>query len=273
VDGRWVEVAAPQQFTWENDKQMSVHKILLPNFSELASLESGQIFLQFYNPNTGLSQSIYFYASNKGGKKQADQQIDKKIARHSITSTTSITETSPIMEAESPPSFLEVKEPDIFEQLNWLGKEEEQLGDQLLFGLLAPENSKEEETEVKEPTPKRRKLDELEPNDSYQDYPKYSKQEENETEQKPFFSLEDLEQWQGLPYNTELGTPPMDPHYPLFFGSLGTTPSMFAWCFLNFGYLLWNGLKEKKKGLKDNEQRVWDLLQMEELFLINKRLH
>jgi len=176
---------------------------------------------------------------------------------------------------ESPAAYREPTEPDIFEQLNWIDKG---TGDQLLVSMLsnptATRQLKEEE-EWKEPSEsrsnKRRKVEEVEQPNNYEETPiKYSKQEENETEQKPF-TLEDLYQLQDLPTGIELPLPPMDSHYPLFFGAVGAAPTMFAaWCFLNFGYYMFK--TKRKEGIMESEQ-LMDLFQLEEIFWMNKALN
>jgi len=109
-NGKWVQMGLPQQFSWKDDKQMSVHHITLTNFSELASVQTGPVLLQIYNPNSGMTQTITFYASNKAGKKQAQQQIEKKDQKHSSTSFPFIDEEDEIKQPTNKKQKLEDEE-------------------------------------------------------------------------------------------------------------------------------------------------------------------
>lgn len=53
---------------------MSIKRIPLPNWKELASLSSGEIRIEFTNLSTKTSSSISFFASNKGSKKATEER-------------------------------------------------------------------------------------------------------------------------------------------------------------------------------------------------------
>jgi len=215
-NSKWVQEGLPIEMTWQNDHQMTIHRLLLPNFNQLASLETGQILIQFYNPNTESTQSLFFYASNKGGKKQAADQIEKKIKRH-FPSNQMATSKFPLDDIDSG----EIKEEDFLEQL-----EKTFVVDSILL------TTKEEE--FNEPSTKRQKFDSL----RY----KESKEELDNAEEMPLTLPEDFEELQDLPPNIEvelssLGLP--DSGYFLFLGALGTVPVVavqfiVSSCMLNF---------------------------------------
>lgn len=90
-NGVWVYQDFKQEISWENDSQMSIKKIILPNFRELASLKTSKVSIQFNQiisgremdrSNQNTMNGFNFYVTNKGSKKLAEEQILKKEARH-----------------------------------------------------------------------------------------------------------------------------------------------------------------------------------------------
>lgn len=45
-------------FIWENDSQMTVQRLNLPNFKQLASLDTSEVAIDFFNPATNTFQAI-----------------------------------------------------------------------------------------------------------------------------------------------------------------------------------------------------------------------
>jgi len=219
-EGKWVQESLPQQFSWANDIQMSIQRITLPNFNQLASLDTGQVFIEFYNLNTGLTQSISFYVSNKGGKKQAAEQIEKKEQRHAklqnrFGDSVFMSHSSMLEEEETLEQFLEKGS--------------------LVDTILTP--SKEEgedeslETSVKENSRKRKRVQEF--------------------EEDLLVVPEDFDQIHDLPPNLEFELPPLglpDPGYLLFLGAAGVAPTFLAWCYL--GLNMFFAKKKQKSEVK-----------------------